>query len=80
MEREHQLLNTVRKLVSDDRSVDVESGMCRFCGAIVEDHVAGRVEGHKRSCPWDQVRRLLGVDHRGRPTHNNKVRSRRHMD
>ena len=77
MERENQLRNTVKRLLSDDRSVDVESGLCRFCGAIVEDNVAGRIEGHKRSCPWEQLRKLMGVDHHGHFASTAKTRVRR---
>lgn len=60
MALDQQLLKSVRALVADDeRAVDFESGLCRFCDAVVEDYDEDAIEGHKPSCPWARVRTLV---------------------
>jgi hypothetical protein len=60
MVSDQQLLKLVRALVAEDeRAVDFESGLCRFCDAIVESHEEDAIEGHKPSCPWARVRTLV---------------------
>ena len=57
---DQQLLKSVRALVAeDDRALDYESGLCRFCDAIIEAADGGSIEGHKPTCPWARVRTLL---------------------
>jgi len=56
-----QLLKSVRALVAEDeRAVDFESGLCRFCDAVIESYDEEVIEGHKPSCPWARVRTLVG--------------------
>ena len=60
MALDQQLLKSVRALVSDDeRAVDFESGLCRFCDAVVESYEEDVIEGHKANCPWARVRTLV---------------------
>ena len=60
MALDQQLLKSVRALVADDdRAVDFESGLCRFCDAVVESNDEEAIEGHTPSCPWSRVRSLV---------------------
>jgi hypothetical protein len=60
MALDQQLLKSVRALVAEEElSVDYESGLCRFCDAVVEAYDDRAIEGHKRNCPWARVRTLL---------------------
>lgn len=60
MALDQQLLKSVRALVAEDeRAVDFESGLCRFCDAIVEAYDDNSIEGHRPNCPWARVRTLL---------------------
>lgn len=59
MTLDQQLLKSVRALVSDEeRATDFESGLCRFCDAVVEGY-DDEIEGHRPNCPWARVRTLL---------------------
>jgi len=60
MTSDRQLLRLVRVLVAEDeRAVDFESGLCRFCEGIVEGYDEDALEGHKPNCPWARVRTLV---------------------
>lgn len=60
MALDQQLLKSVRALVSSEElAVDYESGLCRFCDAVIEGYDEDTIEGHKISCPWAKVRTLV---------------------
>ena len=62
MTLDQQLLESVRALVSDDElAVDYESGLCRFCDAVVESFDEESIEGHRNDCPWARVRTLVSA-------------------
>jgi len=55
-----ELGQAIADLVRDPlRACDLETGLCRFCLARVEDNNPERIEPHSASCPWAKVRRLL---------------------
>lgn len=59
---QEKVLNMVAKLVSDDHlAVDFEMGLCRFCNARIEAWEPQYVEHHKPDCPWEGVRKKLGM-------------------
>ena len=59
---DQRVMNMVIELVSDDlKAVDFELGLCRFCHARVESSVASDLEQHRPECPWDGVRKELGL-------------------
>jgi len=59
---EQEVMEMVVKLVSDDtRAVDFEMGLCRFCNARVETWDPHDLEKHRPDCPWDGVRKKLGL-------------------
>lgn len=59
---EREVMDMVVRLVSDDRlAVDFEMGLCRFCNARVESCDPRDLEKHRPDCPWDGVRRRLGL-------------------
>lgn len=52
----------VVQLVADDRrAVDFEMGLCRFCNARIESWDPRDLEKHRPDCPWDGVRKRLGL-------------------
>ncbi len=51
------LENAIRKLVESSLlACGFDSGLCRYCGALVEDCDEQRIEEHSPDCPWQQVR------------------------
>ncbi len=59
---DEKVMNMVIELVSDDRrAVDFEMGLCRFCNARIESGNPTDLESHRPDCPWDGVRRVLGL-------------------
>ena len=59
---DQKIINMVTQLVSDDhKAVDLELGLCRFCFARVESYDPHDLESHRPDCPWQGVRRELGL-------------------
>lgn len=59
---DQEVLDMVVRLVSDDtRAVDFEMGLCRFCNARVEAAEPEDLERHRPDCPWEGVRKRLGL-------------------
>jgi hypothetical protein len=59
---DEKIMHMVMTLVADDhRAVDFELGLCRFCSARVESSDPHDLEAHRSDCPWDGVRRELGL-------------------
>lgn len=57
-----KVIDMVMELVSDDhRAVDLELGLCRFCSARVESSDPRDLERHRPDCPWQGVRKVLGL-------------------
>ncbi len=51
------LESAIRKLVKSDLvACDFESGLCRFCLAVVESSNPQLLEPHSATCPWQRVR------------------------
>lgn len=49
-------------VVDSTKSHGPESGLCTYCGAIVESAAAEDIEPHSPDCPWRRARSLLGMD------------------
>ncbi len=57
-----EVMDMVVRLVSDDHlAVDFEMGLCRFCNARIESWDPRDLEPHRPDCPWDGVRKKLGM-------------------
>ncbi len=59
---DQKVMDMVMELVSQDhRAVDLELGLCRFCSARVESSDPQDLEHHRPDCPWQGVRKVLGL-------------------
>ncbi len=60
----------IRALVQrEDLACDTESGLCRFCGALVQSSRPEEIEAHADSCPWHRARVVAGFDLQVSPPH-----------
>lgn len=51
------LETAIRQLVESDLTAcGSESGLCRYCGALVEHYDEAKLEPHLPTCPWQTVR------------------------
>lgn len=56
-----ELKSCIRSLVQrNDLACDTESGLCRFCGAVVESSRPEEIEPHNADCPWQRARIVAG--------------------
>ncbi len=59
---DQKVLDLVTALVADDqKAVDFEMGLCRFCSARIEASDPADLENHREDCPWQGVRKVLGL-------------------
>jgi len=57
-----KVMDLVMELVADDgKAVDFEMGLCRFCNARIESSDPMDLEKHRPDCPWNGVRKVLGL-------------------